>query len=125
MSIRMKSILERFSAYILIFILMIINLFLISDVTNKKNAAKEMNRTISEQKKQEEQLVQKRKELETKVEEKSMEQKVTDKNIVLFKNYFITRDDIPLIMKDVQKIGDEAGVDIFSFDYKPLMEDDL
>jgi Tfp pilus assembly protein PilO len=125
MSIRMKSILERFSAYILIFILLIINLFLFINIRNDRKDLQRISSTIKQKETEEKNLSEKINDLEKRVEERSKRQEQTQKNITLFKNYFITRDDIPLIMKDVQKIGDESGVDIFSFDYQPLLENEL
>ena len=125
MSIRMKSILERFSAYVLIFVFLIINIMFISNI----NDIRKKNANIMDEKAQIEDQLTKIKnnmlDIEERLQERQIEQKELIEKAQLFKNYFVSRKDIPSIMAEIQKTGDENGVLIHLFEYQPLPEQPL
>jgi|GEM_PF-6711559 len=125
MSIRMKSILERFSAYILIFVFLIINLIFIDKILDIR---KENKKIIEEKMVVQEQIRKikdKKVELEDKIKLRQVEQKELLEKAQLFKNYFVSRKDIPSIMAEIQKTADENRVLIRLFEYQPLPEQPL
>ncbi|MCK9224397.1 MAG: type 4a pilus biogenesis protein PilO [Candidatus Muirbacterium halophilum] len=124
MSIRMKSILEKFAVYIILFILIISNLFLALNIGSIKDNAKNKSNEISSNNNKFFSLNQQyQKKLEL-VDVRKKEQEELLEKTNLFKKYFITVDEIPLIMADIQKIADKSGVDVNSFNYNPL-EDNI
>ncbi len=125
MSIRMKSILERFSAYILIGVFVLLNFYFISNISELRKNNNKIVQEISEITGQIENLKENKNSLEGDLTQRQIEKKELIEKAQLFKNYFVSRNDIPSIMSEIQKTADENGVLIELFEYQPLPEQPL
>ncbi|PLX17115.1 MAG: hypothetical protein C0601_08300 [Candidatus Muiribacterium halophilum] len=125
MSIRMKSILERFSAYILIGVFVLLNFYFISNISELRKNNNKIVQEISKITGQIENLKENKNSLEGDLTQRQIEKKELIEKAQLFKNYFVSRNDIPSIMSEIQKTSDENGVLIELFEYQPLPEQPL
>lgn len=125
MSIRMKSILERFSAYILIGVFVLLNFYFISNISELRKNNNKIVQEISKITGQIENLKENKNSLEGDLTQRQIEKKELIEKAQLFKNYFVSRNDIPSIMSEIQKTADENGVLIELFEYQPLPEQPL
>ena len=125
MSIRMKSILERFSAYILIVVFVFFNFYFILNINEIRKSNNKLAQENSQIINQTEKIKQNIKSLEEKMTQRQIEKKALIEKAQLFKNYFVSRNDIPSIMAEIQRTADENGVLIELFEYQPLPEQPL
>ncbi|MFA5478558.1 MAG: type 4a pilus biogenesis protein PilO [Candidatus Muiribacteriota bacterium] len=125
MSIRMKSILERFLAYFFIAVLVLFNIRLVFVLKNKVNSNNEIIVQINTATEEIEKINSDNEKLDIKISEKQKQQEDINKKSELFVNYFISRGEIPKIMAGIQKIGDESSVRIKLFEYVPLKDEKL
>lgn len=125
MSIRMKSILERFLAYFFIAVLVLFNIRLVFVIKNKVNSNNEIIVQINTATEEIEKINSDNEKLDIKISEKQKQQEDINKKSELFVNYFISRGEIPKIMAGIQKIADESSVRIKLFEYVPLKDEKL
>ncbi|MGM0606996.1 MAG: type 4a pilus biogenesis protein PilO [Candidatus Muiribacteriota bacterium] len=125
MSIRMKSILERFASYILILIFVFLNLYFVLSVQNQSEKINLKETEIAQIESEIQNFEEEMENLQIKLNERRVKQSELNNKTDLFKDYFITRKDIPAIMSSIQEIGDKSNVDIKLFEYTPMREVNL